>query len=94
MTLQMCSLYSVYLVFTCIFFGICSYLVAFAVDLEHCLAAFEKKIQQFDRIERNNDRVTAHELYLELKGILHDTISFHTHVMQLSEFKLDRSAIL
>lgn len=86
MVLQMCSMYAVYLVFTCIFFGICSYLVAFAADLEHCLTTLDGKIQQFDGTERNNERVA----YRELKGILHGTIAFHADVMQLSEFKLGR----
>lgn len=71
---------AIYYAFTCLFVGVCSFLITFATDLDQCLTTFEEKIQKIIAKKKANATQTHQQIQL----IIRDIIIFHADVKQFS----------
>lgn len=73
-TTQLSYTILIYYIFTCLFLGVCTFLEAFAADLDGYLATADETIQELKEV----NEATAMETQQRIKQLVHDIISTHS----------------
>lgn len=70
-------MYLAYLIFACLFLGVCTFFIAFSDDLAFILSVLEKEAQVFIR-------KASYKSLQKMDALIYEYVSFHGDVIQLA----------